>query len=189
MSETEIRDETANAEKRTTRRDVCLACDQCIRRPSMPLACALVVNPNRDFEPCAAKLARMQTHPHAQCPHPDPSQRAKWSAAELHVLGSPVHARSATQSSRPTPPKAVVAVTQPVGPRRIPDGAPPMGRAHTAQRGSPLNCATPVYAPRARRNDGLRRTVRKTIIIQPSSPVRLSTLVQLHKAGRNTRLP
>ncbi len=189
MGGSEVCKHPADAERRVTRRDVCLACDQCIKRPAMPMACALIVNPDRDFEPCAAKLARMQAHPHAQCPHPDPSQRAKWSAAESHVIGSPVHARSATQPSRPTPPEAVVAVTQPVGPRRIPDGAPPMGRAHSTHRGSPLNCATPAYAPRARRNDGLRRTVRKTIIIQPSSPVRLSTLVQLHKAGRNTRLP
>lgn len=81
-----------------TRRDVCLACDQCIIRPVMPLACALIVNPDRDFQPCAAKLARMQAYPHAQCPYPDPAQHAKWSTAALNILGRPVNANPPAQA-------------------------------------------------------------------------------------------
>jgi hypothetical protein len=84
-------DSTSDADRRLTRRDVCLTCNQCIKRPAMPLACALIVNPDRDFQPCAAKLARMQAHPQARCPHPDPSQQARWNAAELIILGHPIN--------------------------------------------------------------------------------------------------
>ena len=89
----------------------------------MPLACALIVNPDRDFEPCAAKLARMQAHSHARCPHADPSQRAKWDAAELSILGKPVHASRT--------------------------GPPILGRRN--QRGSQLAGATLIFARRARK--------------------------------------
>jgi hypothetical protein len=75
-----------DAERLAARRDVFLACDQCIKRPAMPLACALIVNPDRDFQPCAAKLARMQAHPHAMCPHPKQSQQVKWDDAEVITL-------------------------------------------------------------------------------------------------------
>lgn len=97
----EICVDLADAERRVTRRDVCLACDQCIKRPAMPLACALIVNPDRDFQPCAAKLARMQSQPRARCPHADPVQRAKWDAAELSVLGRPVSVSQRAQMDGP----------------------------------------------------------------------------------------
>ena len=129
MGGPEIREHTADAERRVTRRDVCMACDQCIKRPAMPLACALVVNPDRDYEPCAAKLARMQAHPHAKCPHQDEAQRAKWSAAELTILGRPVYA-------------------SPPGQPRPTAHAPARKRIF---RGTPHTGATPIYTRRARK--------------------------------------
>lgn len=118
MGGPEIREHSADAERRMTRRDVCLACDQCINRPALPMACALIVNPDRDFEPCAAKLARMLAHPHAHCPHPDSAQRATWFAAELNILGQPIHASTlGPAQSRVQPPirLRILRGTQPIG--------------------------------------------------------------------------
>lgn len=92
MGGSEVRVDLADVERRVTRREVCLACDQCIQRPAMPLACALIVNPDRDYQPCAAKLARMQAHSQARCPHPEFDQRVQWDEAEVIVLGQPVNA-------------------------------------------------------------------------------------------------
>ena len=129
MSETEIGKQLADAEKRLTRRDVCLACDQCIKRPAMPLACALIVNPDRDFQPCAAKLARMQAYAQARCPHPDPAQQTKWSAADLNFLGQPVHASTSVPAQ---------SHVQPPARQRILRGTQPIG-------------TTPIYTDRAKR--------------------------------------
>lgn len=129
MSETENGKEVAYVEKRLTRRDVCMACDRCIKRPAMPLACTLVVNPGRDYQPCAAKLARMQAHPHAKCPHPDPAQHAKWSAAELNIPCRPIHAN---------PPGESASRMQPPARQRILRGTEPIG-------------ATPIHTNRAKR--------------------------------------
>jgi hypothetical protein len=126
-------DSPSDADSRQTRRDVCLACDQCIKRPAMPLACALIVN--RNFQPCAAKLARMQAHSQARCPHPDPAQRTKWDAAELSILGRPVHAKRAEP---------------PVGS----DGSTGRAARQPNHRGTQFTGATPIYTRRVRMASG-----------------------------------
>jgi hypothetical protein len=127
MGGSEIRVDSSDAKRRVTRRDVCLACDQCIKRPAMPLTCTLIVNPDRDFQPCAAKLARMQAHPHAQCPHPDSAQRAKWEHAALHFLGQPINTNSVV----------------------IPGQVPPAGTSSPRHRGRQHATPIPIFVRRA----------------------------------------
>ncbi len=167
MGGPEVRIDPADAERRVTRRDVCLACDQCIKGPAKPLACALIVNPDRDFEPCAAKLARMQAHPHAQCPHPDPAQRAKWAAAELNILGQPTNASLSGRKRQ-----AAQVLAKRTGPA-VTSGVPSEANSVTTMldvvrksvpranhRDTRLTGATPIYARRAKRGSRAWRPYR-----------------------------